>query len=80
MGISGTHLGKTKCWPTADLVLVIDSDVPWIPLVNKPASDATVYYIDTDPLKEQMPLWYIPSKQIFRADAYTALKQLNAAL
>jgi acetolactate synthase-1/2/3 large subunit len=64
----------------ADLVLVIDSDVPWIPLVNKPASDATVYYIDTDPLKEQMPLWYIPAKQTFRADAYTALKQLNAAL
>ena len=64
----------------ADVVLVIDSDVPWIPLVNKPASDATVYYIDTDPLKEQMPLWYIPSKRIFRADAHTALRQLNAAL
>src|SRR5690606_32274836 len=34
----------------ADLVLVIDSDVPWIPVVSKPSKDATVYYIDTDPL------------------------------
>jgi acetolactate synthase I/II/III large subunit len=64
----------------ADLVLVIDSDVPWIPLVSRPAADATVYYIDIDPLKQQMPLWYIPAKRIFRADAHTALKQLNEAL
>ncbi|ANQ85648.1 thiamine pyrophosphate-requiring protein [Azoarcus olearius] len=64
----------------ADLVLVIDSDVPWIPLVNRPSEDARVYYIDVDPLKEQMPLWYIPSRQVFRADAATALAQINAGL
>lgn len=64
----------------ADLVVVIDSDVPWIPLISKPSSDATVYYIDTDPLKQQMPLWYIPAKRAFRADAATALAQLNKAL
>ena len=64
----------------ADLVLIIDSDVPWIPLVNKPADDAIVYHIDVDPLKAQMPLWYIPAKRSFRADAQTALSQLNHAL
>lgn len=64
----------------ADLVLVIDSDVPWIPMVNRPSADARVYYIDVDPLKEQMPLWYIPSKRAFRADACTALKQINRRL
>lgn len=62
----------------ADVVLVIDSDVPWIPLVNRPREGARVYYIDVDPLKEQMPLWYIPSRCVFRADARTALAQLNA--
>ncbi|EKN68435.1 acetolactate synthase catalytic subunit [Neobacillus bataviensis LMG 21833] len=61
----------------ADFVLVLDSDVPWIPMKNKPSDSATVYYIDVDPLKEQMPLWYIPSKRFFKADSYTALKQLN---
>ncbi|MFK9091997.1 thiamine pyrophosphate-requiring protein [Bacillus salipaludis] len=61
----------------ADLILVLDSDVPWIPVRNKPSNDATIYYIDVDPLKEQMPLWYIPSKRFFKADAYTALQQIN---
>jgi acetolactate synthase-1/2/3 large subunit len=64
----------------ADLVLVIDSDVPWIPTVSRPRNDADVYYIDVDPLKRQMPLWYVPSKRMFRADARTALQQLNQRL
>ncbi|MFC5589748.1 thiamine pyrophosphate-requiring protein [Sporosarcina soli] len=64
----------------ADLVLVLDSDVPWIPTKNKPSENATVYYIDIDPLKEEMPLWYIPSKRFFKADAHTALQQINVLL
>ncbi len=64
----------------ADVVLVIDSDVPWIPTVNRPADGATIFHVDVDPLKETMPLWYIRSSRVFRADAATALRQLNAAL
>ena len=64
----------------ADLVLVIDSDVPWIPLVNAPRPDAAIYHIDVDPLKEQMPLWDIPARRQFAADAATALSQILAAL
>lgn len=61
----------------ADVILVIDSDVPWIPSKNKPSDNATIYYIDEDPLKESMTLWYIPSKRFYLADAETALRQLN---
>jgi acetolactate synthase I/II/III large subunit len=61
----------------ADLVLVIDSDVPWIPTINKPRKGAAIYQIDVDPLKEQMPLWQIPARRVFRADAEEALRQLN---
>lgn len=64
----------------ADLVIVIDSDVPWIPIKNKPSKNATIYYIDSDPLKEEMPLWYIPSKRFYRADSYIVLEQLNEQL
>jgi acetolactate synthase I/II/III large subunit len=64
----------------ADVILVLDSDVPWIPLRNKPPEHCKIYYIDVDPLKEQMPLWYIPSQHFFRADSFTALKQLNQFL
>lgn len=62
----------------ADVVLVLDSDVPWIPAVSKPRAGAKIYHIDVDPLKEQMPLWYFPIQRSFRADAATALKQINA--
>ena len=64
----------------ADLVLVLDSDVPWIPAVSKPAAAARIWHIDVDPLKQQMPLWYIPARHVFRADVATALGQLAAAL
>lgn len=60
----------------ADLVLVIDSDVPWIPTKNRPAEDARIYHIDVDPLKEQMPLWYIEPHGSYRADAGTALREM----
>lgn len=72
--------GQNELLAEADLVVVIDSDVPWIPMKNKPSEDATVYYIDMDPLKEEMPLWYIPSKQFFKADAKVALDQINECL
>ena len=64
----------------ADVILVVDSDVPWIPLVNRPASGATIVHIDVDPLKEQMPLWYVGAQHVYRADAASALAQINAAL
>jgi acetolactate synthase-1/2/3 large subunit len=61
----------------ADVILVIDSDVPWIPTVSRPAENAVIFHIDIDPLKQQMPLWYIAAAARFRADALTALRQLN---
>lgn len=64
----------------ADLILILDSDVPWIPFINKPSSDCIIYYVDIDPLKENTPLWYIPSKNFIQADSYTALQQLNGWL
>jgi acetolactate synthase-1/2/3 large subunit len=64
----------------ADVVLVIDSDIPWIPASSAPRADAAIYHIDVDPLKLQMPLWYISARGRFAADASTALGQLNAEL
>jgi acetolactate synthase-1/2/3 large subunit len=61
----------------ADVILVIDSDVPWIPTVNRPGRDAVIYHIDVDPLKQQMPLWHIPARRSYRADAATALAQID---
>jgi acetolactate synthase I/II/III large subunit len=64
----------------ADVVLVIDSDVPWIPTVNRPAEGARIFHIDIDPLKDSIPLWYIKAHRSFRADAASALAQINGHL
>ena len=64
----------------ADVILVIDSDVPWIPTVSRPAAKAAIYHIDVDPLKQDMPLWYIEARRSFQADATLALRQMNAAV
>ena len=29
---------RTRCWPQADVILVLDSDVPWIPAINRPVA------------------------------------------
>ncbi|KAJ5960945.1 Thiamine pyrophosphate enzyme C-terminal TPP-binding [Penicillium vulpinum] len=61
----------------SDLILVIDCDVPWVPTQFKPSASAKIIHIDVDPLKQQIPVFYIHSMATFRADASTALKQIN---
>jgi acetolactate synthase-1/2/3 large subunit len=80
LGNQWNHPRQNQALAEADVILVIDSDVPWIPAVSRPADDAKIFHIDVDPLKQQMPLWYIGAQASFRADAHTALQQLNAAL
>jgi acetolactate synthase-1/2/3 large subunit len=63
----------------ADFIVVVDSDVPWIPSVSRPPKGARIVHIDPDPLKTRMPLWYIPAEASYRADATTALKQILEA-
>ena len=62
---------------TSDLILVIDCDVPWVPTQFKPSASAKIIHIDVDPLKQQIPVFYIHSMATFRADSSTALKQIN---
>lgn len=74
------HPFQNPALAAADVILVIDSDVPWIPTVSKPSGGAVIYHLDVDPLKQSMPLWYIRARGSFQADAATALRQLNAHL
>ncbi|CAM2936803.1 thiamine pyrophosphate-requiring protein [Saccharomonospora xinjiangensis] len=61
----------------ADVVLVLGSDVPWIPAKNRPGPSARVFVLDEDPLKEQMPLWHVPAELFAMADLGTAVRQLR---
>ena len=64
----------------ADVVLVVDSDVPWIPAVNRPSPDAAIYAIDIDPLKSSMSMWHIPARRFAMADSKVALEQIRDAV
>ena len=76
------HLGSMAqaLLKDADVVLVLDCDMPWIPALTKPPVDCRVFYLDIDPLKEDIPLWYIPSERFMKADSFTALKQIHRQL
>jgi acetolactate synthase-1/2/3 large subunit len=64
----------------ADLVLVVDCDVPWVPMQVELATGARVLQIDPEPTKVTMPLWSFPVDASFPADAETALSQLLGAV
>jgi acetolactate synthase-1/2/3 large subunit len=61
----------------SDLILVVDCDLPWTPAFMAPNAECRVFYLDTDPIKEHIPLWYIPAEMSIRADSGIALRQLN---
>lgn len=73
------HLGFQggKLLRQADVVLVIDSDMPWVPTVNEPSEKCKVFTIDLDPIKEDIPLWHLPAEASFQADSYESLVQMN---
>ncbi|RMZ75691.1 hypothetical protein DV738_g5343, partial [Chaetothyriales sp. CBS 135597] len=76
----GFQYGNHPAIKTADFILVIDCDVPWIPTQCKPAASAKIIHIDIDPLKQTMPVFYIPAFARYRADSTTALNQINEYL
>ena len=61
----------------ADVILVIDSDVPWIPAVNRPSAEAAIYYLDVDPLKSQMSMWHVPARRFAAASSRLAVEQIT---
>ena len=80
LGVQWNERRHNEALAQADLVLVLDSDVPWIGAVNRPRADARIMHIDADPLKQQMPLWYIGTTLQCQAEAAQAIPQIRAAL
>jgi thiamine pyrophosphate-dependent acetolactate synthase large subunit-like protein len=76
----GLRYGADDSIRTADFILVVDCDVPWIPTQCKPKADAKIVHIDVDPLKQQMPVFYIPAFARYRADSATSFRQLHTYL
>jgi len=80
LGVQWNERKQNAALAQADVVLVVDSDVPWIGEVSRPRAGARIFHIDADPLKQQMPLWYIGASLQCQADAALALAQVRNAL
>jgi thiamine pyrophosphate-dependent acetolactate synthase large subunit-like protein len=76
----GLRYGVEDNIKTADVIIVLDCDVPWIPTQCKPKDDAKIIHIDVDPLKQQMPVFYINALARYRADSETAVTQITEHL
>lgn len=68
--------GRNSLVDEADLILMIDVDVPWMQAKVQPRADARLFHIDCDPLKPDMGFWHFPAEQRWQADSLAALNQL----
>ena len=59
----------------ADLILLLDVDVPWIVSKVQPALGARVLHIDLDPVKPNMGFWHFPAEQRWLVDSAIVLEQ-----
>lgn len=66
--------------PKADVILVIDCDVPWTPSLHRPKDEARVIHLGIDPLQSRYPVWGFPTDLAVVADPGVAVPLLTAAL
>lgn len=64
----------------ADVILVLDCDLPWMPCDVTLREGCRIFCVDIDPVKDAIPLWHIPAEINARADSHAALKQWNSML
>jgi acetolactate synthase-1/2/3 large subunit len=61
---------------SADLGLLLDSDVPFIPQYAKRSDAIKWIQIDVDPLKSDFPMWGFPTDMRIQGDCATVLQQV----
>jgi acetolactate synthase I/II/III large subunit len=76
------HLGF---WPApyiqeADLIIVIENPVPWIPALTEVNPIPTVIQIGVDPLNQKIPMRSFPADLILAGDPSACLRELTQKL
>jgi acetolactate synthase-1/2/3 large subunit len=76
------HLGfePGTLLPKADVIVVIDCDVPWAPSAHKVNPDARIIHIGVDPLHSRYPIWGFPVTLAIAGDSAVAVSRLATAL
>jgi acetolactate synthase-1/2/3 large subunit len=71
---TGSHLGD------ADVILVINSGVPWMPRLTKPKASAKIIHMSIDPLVSRHPFREYEADLLVAGDPVAGMKLLRAAL
>lgn len=61
----------------ADVLLVIDYDMPYVPAQGTPRKEAQIIHIDVDPLTQGRPLWGRGADIFLKADSRKVIPALN---
>src|SRR5437763_103701 len=76
------HLGHDPGFllPKADVVVAIDSAVPWMPRNHQPRRDAKVIHISVDPLGTRYPFRELEADLLVAGSSLAAITMLHAML
>src|SRR5690606_11610736 len=76
------HMGfQTKgLIETADLILVLECDVPWLPALESPPDGCRVVHLGEDPACQRYPTRGFPVDLAIMADATAILTELDRVL
>ena len=66
--------------PKADVVLVVDCDVPWYPRMTKPPASAVIMQVGIDPLYSSYPIRGFPSDLTLQGDLALVLSGITGIL
>jgi acetolactate synthase-1/2/3 large subunit len=66
--------------PKADVVLVLDAVVPWIPRQAQPRRDAKIIHVSSDPLLVSYPFREFEADLLITGETHAALTMLHARL
>jgi acetolactate synthase-1/2/3 large subunit len=85
MSISRSHpcfagFDPAKGLEGADLGLMLDVDVPWLPKFVQPEPQTWWAHVDVDPIKQDFPMWGFATDWRAQADCAVALAQVAAVV
>lgn len=63
--------------PGADVGLLVDIDVPWLPRFVRPEAGTWWAHVDVDPIKQDFPMWGFATDLRMQADVATVLRQVS---
>lgn len=85
VNLPGTHpfhagFNPASLMADADLIIVLDCEVPWLPRESKPSANARIVHIGIDPLYKRIPVRSFPVDAAIVSETGAALAALKEAL